>query len=82
MIEVSATDAQRDLLALLEAVNVEQTAVQINSANGSAILLSKAEYDAEVETAYLMASPANARRLLDSVDSVRRGEAKERELIE
>ncbi|MFT0610149.1 type II toxin-antitoxin system Phd/YefM family antitoxin [Rhodococcus qingshengii] len=82
MIEVSAADAQKDLLSLLEAVIVEQKVVQINSTSGSAILMSKAEYDSEGETAYLMASPANARRLLDSLDSVRRGEAKERELIE
>lgn len=82
MIEVSAADAQNDLLSLHEAVIVEQKVVQINSTSGSTILLSKAEYDSAVETAYLMASPANARRLLDSLDSVRRGEAKERALIE
>lgn len=37
------------------------------------VMLSLAEYEALQETAYLLRSPANAMRLLGSMDALRRG---------
>lgn len=82
MIEISASDAQKDFLSLLELVNDDQTTVEIISENGNAVLQSKSDYDSMVETAYLMSSPANAHRLLNSMEAVQRGEHQERDLLE
>lgn len=36
--------------------------------------MSKDDYDAMAETAYLLLNPANAQRLLDALERARRGE--------
>jgi antitoxin YefM len=46
------------------------------------VVLSWEDYRSMEETAYLMRSPANASRLLDSIAAARRGELTEHELIE
>jgi antitoxin YefM len=68
---ITASDARRSLARLIERVNLDRTAVEIISRHGSAIMMSKAEYDSLVETSYLLRSPANAHRLLSAVQSVR-----------
>jgi len=37
------------------------------------VMLSLSEYESLEETAHLLRSPANAKRLLDSLDSIKRG---------
>lgn len=64
-------DAQRRLGELIERVNRDHTEIEIVSSSASAVLMSKAEYDALVETSYLLSSPANARRLMSALQSVR-----------
>jgi antitoxin YefM len=71
---VTGTQARRDLDRLIERVNLDQTAVEIVSKGGSAVLMSKAEFDALVETSYLLASPRNAHRLMKSLESARAAE--------
>lgn len=44
------------------------------------VLLSMAEYDQLEETAHLMRSPANARRLLQAIDDLHRGRGRERKI--
>lgn len=68
---ISATEAGRDLVRLIERVNLDRTEVEITSKRGSAVLMSKDEYDALVETSYLLSSPANAHRLMSALESVR-----------
>jgi antitoxin YefM len=68
---VRATEARRNLVRLIERVNLDRTRVEITSKNGSAVLMSKEEYDALVETSYLLSSPANAHRLMAALQSVR-----------
>ncbi len=46
------------------------------------VMLSLADYNALEETAYLLRSPKNARRLLESVAELESGGGIERELIE
>lgn len=67
---ITVVEAQRNLEILIEQVNLERSEVEIVSERGSAVLMSKKEYDALVETCYLLGSPANARRLLSSLKSV------------
>lgn len=68
---ITTSEARRDLGRLIERLNTDHTAVEIISKHGSAIMMSKAEYDSLVETSYLLHSPANAQRLLSAVQSVR-----------
>jgi antitoxin YefM len=71
---ISASEARRNLFPLIEQVNSDHEPVEIVSRAGSAILLSADDFRALEETAYLLRSPANARRLLDAMDAVRRGD--------
>ena len=53
--------------ALIEQVNDDHLPVEITSTSGDAVLLALDDYRALVETAHLMRTPANARRLLESL---------------
>lgn len=68
---ISTNEARRNLVRLIERVNLDRTEVEIVSKRGSAVLMSKDEFDALMETSYLLRSPANARRLMSALDSVR-----------
>ncbi|WP_409258543.1 type II toxin-antitoxin system Phd/YefM family antitoxin, partial [Klebsiella pneumoniae] len=51
--------------------------------NGEAcVLMSLEEYNSLEETAYLLRSPANARRLMDSIDSLKSDKGTEKHIIE
>ncbi|WP_448071874.1 type II toxin-antitoxin system Phd/YefM family antitoxin [Georgenia yuyongxinii] len=77
---ITASEARKRLFPLIEEVNDDHSAVEITSKRGNAVLLSADDYAAWQETAYLFRSPANARRLLDAMESVDRGEGAEHEL--
>jgi antitoxin YefM len=79
---IRATEARRDLIRLIERVNLDRTEVEIASKRGSAVLMSKDEYDALVETSYLLSSPANAHRLMLALESVRDVETGQHKLSE
>jgi antitoxin YefM len=53
-----------EALLLIEQVNDDRTVVEIVSRRGSAVLMSADDYAALEETAYLLRSPENVRRLL------------------
>lgn len=74
---VTTTEARRSLVRLIERVNLDQTEIEITSKRGSAVLMSKAEFDALVETSYLLRSPVNAQRLLSALNSAREGKPAE-----
>lgn len=77
---ITISEARRDLFGLIERVNLDHTEVEITSKRGSAVLMSKDEYDSLVETSYLLRSPKNAQRLLSSLNSAREGKVAEHEL--
>lgn len=78
----TTSEARRDLFGLIERVNLDHTEVEITSKRGSALLMSKEEYDALVETTHLLRSPKNAQRLLSSLSAVRDGQVTEHELTD
>lgn len=77
---ITASEARRNLFPLIEQVNQDRTPVEITSKRGDAVLISVDDYRALEETAYLLRSPANARRLLESFDQAGAGSAREHEL--
>jgi antitoxin YefM len=77
---VTASEARKNLFPLIEQVNDDGTHVEITSRRGDAVLMSRAEYDALTETAHLLRSPRNARRLLESLEQARTGHRTERDL--
>lgn len=79
---ITASEARRDLFGLIERANLDHTEVEIISKRGSAVLMSKDEYDALVETSYLLRSPKNAIRLLSALESAREGQVVEHKLID
>lgn len=79
---ITTSEARRDLFGLIERVNLDHTEVEIMSKRGSAVLMSKDEYDSLVETSYLLRSPKNAVRLLSALEAAREGQAAEHGLID
>ena len=65
---VSADEASRTLLALSDRIPASHHAVEIVSSNGSAVLILADEYAGWQETAHLLRSAKNARRLLDAYE--------------
>ena len=70
---VTASEARSRLFPLIEEVNADQVAVEIVSRRGTAFLVSADEYRSLRETAYLLQSPANARRLQESIEQLSAG---------
>lgn len=70
---ISASEARARLFPLIEEVNDGNHVVEITSKRGSAVLMSKAEWDAIEETAHLLRSPANMRRLMQSIEDAESG---------
>jgi len=64
---VTASEARSRLFPLIEQVNDDQSAIEIVSKRGTAFLVSADEYRSLRETSYLLRSPANARRLHESL---------------
>ena len=64
---VTASDARAHLFPLIQQVIDDHAPVRISSKAGDAVLMSAADYDAWLETIYLLRSPANARRLMEAV---------------
>lgn len=77
---ITASDARKNLFGLIDEVNADHTHVEITSKRGNAVLMSRDEYDALAETAHLLRAPANARRLLQSLDQAMSGAREAHEL--
>ena len=79
---ITTSEARRELFGLIERVNQDRTEIEILSKHGSAVLMSKDEYDSLVETSYLLRSPKNAARLLSAMTQAQNGQAEEHGLVE
>jgi antitoxin YefM len=73
-VAITASEARKNLFRLIEQVNDDRRPIEVTSKRGDAVLLSRADYDALTETAFLLRVPANARRLLESLAQARSGE--------
>jgi len=66
---ITASEARRELFSLIKKVNEDHDAIEIVSKHGNAVLVSAEDYAALREGAYLLRSPANARRLLKAYEN-------------
>jgi len=71
---ITYTAARENLAATIDGVCVDHDPVIITRNRRQAVvLMSLEDYESLQETAYLLRSPANARRLLESVSELQRG---------
>ncbi len=78
---ITYTAARENLAATLDEVCQDRTPVIITrKRDQSVVMLSLEDYEALEETAYLLRSPANARRLLAAIESLAKGQGKPRRL--
>jgi antitoxin YefM len=79
-VALTASEARKNLFPLIEQVNNDRQPVEITSKRGDAVLISRADFDALNETAFLLRVPANAERLLESLAQAREQKLEEHEL--
>ncbi len=80
---VNYSELRKSLKSVLDGVCENHEPVIITRKNSdNLVLLSYEDYSAIEETAYLLRSPKNAKRLRESIESFRKNEGKERKLIE
>ena len=80
---ITYTAARANLASTMDRVCDDHEALIITR-NGqqSVVMLSLDDYKSLEETAYLLRSPANAKRLLAAVEDLGSGRGKERKLVE
>jgi antitoxin YefM len=80
---ISYTAARANLAKTMEKVCNDHTPVIITRKSESpVVMISLEDYRAIEETAYLLRSPTNARRLLESIDELEAGKGTQRDLVE
>jgi len=80
---ISYTNARRNLAKTMEKVCNDHDPVIITRRNeSSVVMMSLEDFQALEETAYLLRSPKNARRLLESIAQLESGDGTERELAQ
>ncbi|EBW6363699.1 type II toxin-antitoxin system Phd/YefM family antitoxin [Salmonella enterica subsp. enterica serovar Oranienburg] len=80
---ISYSEARQNLSATMVKTVEDHAPILITRQNGeSCVLMSLEEYNSLEETAYLLRSPSNARRLADSIESLKSGRSIEKDIIE
>ncbi len=83
MAHVSYTELRNNLASLMDAVCDSRSPLVVTRQNArSVVMMSEADYEGLLETVHLLRSPANALRLLESIQQANSGILQERELIE
>ncbi|MDP1027687.1 type II toxin-antitoxin system prevent-host-death family antitoxin [Sphingomonas sp. KR1UV-12] len=79
---VSCSEARENLDAMIDRVVADRAPLAITLERGEgAVLISASEWVSIKETLYLLRSPANARRLLDSIAGMDAGKGEVHESI-
>ncbi len=81
---LSYTEVRSNLSTVLDEVEADSEPVLIfrGKSKAKTVILSEDDYNGLVETAYLLSSPKNAAKLLQSVQAVRDGERGEPLVLE
>ncbi len=82
MTAISYSYARENLKAVIDQAIADRTPIAITRQRGEgAVLISESEWASIEETLYLLRSPANAKRLLESIAELDAGKGEEHELI-
>lgn len=73
---ITASEARAQLFPLIAQVNENAKALHITSKQGNAVLVAESEWEAMLETLYVLGNPVNAKVLLDSIDDGKKGKGK------
>lgn len=80
---MSYTESRARYAEVLDGViNDREEVVITRAGHESVVIVSLADYESLRETAYLMRSPANARRLLDAMERLEAGGGQAHDLLE
>jgi antitoxin YefM len=80
---MSYTESRARYAEVLDGVvNDREEVVITRSGHESVVIVSLEEFESLRETAYLMRSPANARRLLDAMERLESGSGQAHELLD
>jgi antitoxin YefM len=80
---IAYTTVRQNLAKTMEAVCKDHAPVIVTrKGNESVVILSLEDYEALEETAYLLRSPKNTRRLVESITQLEEGKGIEREIAE
>lgn len=83
MESISYTSARSNLARTMEKVCNDHAPVAITrKGEGAVVMMSMEDYQALEETAYLLRSPKNMRRLLTAINDLEAGNGTARELVE
>ncbi len=80
---ITYTTARNNLANTMKQVCEDHNPIIVTRKNNEAvILMSLEDFESLTETSYLMQSPKNAKRLINSIEELKIGKGKERELME
>jgi len=80
---ITYTAARQNLAKTMEKVCKDHAPIIVTRKSfESVVIMSLEDYEALEETAYLLRSPKNTRRLIESIAQLENGKGVERELIE
>jgi len=80
---INYSDLRKNLKSVMDQIIIDHEPVIITRRNGdNVVIVSYEDYAAIEETAYLLKSPKNAKRLRESIKSFEDGKGKEQKLIE
>lgn len=83
MNSISYTSARGNLAKTMDRVCEDHTPIAITrKGEGAVVMMSMEDYQALQETAYLLRSPKNTRRLIAAIAELEDGEGIEKELLE
>jgi antitoxin YefM len=82
MTHVSYTELRQNLAKYMDEVCDSSAALHVTRQNArSVVMLSEDEYESIIETLHLLRSPANAERLLESIENAKSGKLTERAVV-
>lgn len=80
---ISISEARANMKAVVDKVVADKAPLAITRQKGEGVvMISQSEWASIEETLYLLRSPKNAERLLQSIAELNAGEGEEHELIE
>ncbi|MEE4602632.1 MAG: type II toxin-antitoxin system prevent-host-death family antitoxin [Desulfobacteraceae bacterium] len=80
---ITYTAARQNLAKTMESVcNDHAPVIVTRKTTDSVVIISLEDYEALEETAYLLRSPKNTRRLIESIAQLEEGRGSERELLD